>query len=59
MPSRTFGMALAALLALMFLAGCNNTLNPLCGSARRVPLIGSISPSTMSFAQCSRARCSS
>ena len=51
MPSRTFGMALAALLALMFLAGCNNTLNPLCGSARPAPLIGSISPSTMSFAE--------
>ena len=30
--------------------GCNNTLNPLCGSARPVPAIGSISPSTMSFA---------
>lgn len=32
------------------LLGCNNTLNPLCGSARPVPVIGSLSPSTMSFA---------
>jgi hypothetical protein len=50
-PSRTFGLSLAALLALMFLASCNNTLNPLCGSARPAPFIGSISPSTMSFAE--------
>jgi hypothetical protein len=32
------------------LSGCNNTLNPLCGSARPVPVIGSISPATISFA---------
>ena len=51
MPSRTCGQSLAALLAIFFLAGCNNTLNPLCGSARPAPLIGSLSPSTMSFAQ--------
>ena len=51
MPSRTIGLSLSALLAFMFLAGCNNTLNPLCGSARPAPLIGSISPSTMSFAE--------
>jgi IPT/TIG domain len=51
MPSRTCGRSLAALLALLFLAGCNNTLNPLCGSARPAPLIGSLSPRTMSFAQ--------
>lgn len=51
MPSRAFGLSLSALLALMFLAGCNNTLNPLCGSARPAPLIGSISPSTISFAE--------
>jgi IPT/TIG domain-containing protein len=51
MPSRSCGLSLAALLALFFLAGCNNTLNPLCGSSRPVPLIGSLSPSTMSFAQ--------
>ncbi len=37
-------------LGVSMLLGCNNTLNPLCGSARPVPVIGSISPSTMSFA---------
>jgi len=51
MPSRACGLSLAALLALLFLAGCNNTLNPLCGSSRPAPLIGSLSPQTMSFAQ--------
>ncbi len=51
MPSRTCGLSLTALLALLFLPGCNNTLSPLCGSARPAPLIGSLSPSTMSFAQ--------
>src|SRR5216684_2047665 len=51
MPSRTCGLSLAALLALLFLSGCNNALNPFCGSARPAPLIGSLSPSTMSFAQ--------
>jgi hypothetical protein len=44
-------LGLASLLAVMFLPGCNNTLNPFCGSARPVPLIGSLAPSTMSFAQ--------
>ena len=48
MPLR---LSVAALLAVLFLPGCNNTLNPFCGSARPVPLIGSLSPSTMSFAQ--------
>ena len=38
-------------LGLMLLAGCNNTLNPLCGSARPVPVIGSLSPSSVTFAQ--------
>jgi hypothetical protein len=51
MPSRTYGRSHAVLLAVLFLAGCNNTLNPLCGSARPAPLIGSLSPSTMSLAQ--------
>ena len=45
MPSRTFGLSLAALLA-MFLAGCNNILSSLCGSAQPALLIGSISPSS-------------
>ena len=51
MPSRTCGLSLGTLIALLFLAGCNNTLNPLCGSARPAPLIGSLSPSTVTFAQ--------
>ena len=47
MPSRLWFVALVVL----FLAGCNNTLNPFCGSARPAPLIGSLSPSTVSFSQ--------
>jgi hypothetical protein len=45
------GVLFACLLALAFsmLLGCSNTLNPLCGSARPAPVIGSLSPSTMSF----------
>lgn len=42
---------LVALVPLMFVAGCNNALNPFCGSARPAPLIGSISPSTVTFAE--------
>ena len=38
-------------LALLFLPGCNNTLNPFCGSARPAPLIGSLSPSAVTFSQ--------
>lgn len=41
---------LVALVPLALLAGCNNTLNPLCGSARPAPLIASLSPSTVTFA---------
>jgi len=46
------GLFLGCLLAgsLMLSVACNNTLNPLCGSARPAPLIQSLSPSTMSFA---------
>jgi hypothetical protein len=44
-------VSLAGLSALLFLSGCNNTLNPLCGSARPAPLIGSLSPSSLTFAQ--------
>jgi hypothetical protein len=47
MPSRLWLVALAVL----FLPGCSNTLNPFCGSARPVPLIGSLAPSTVSFSQ--------
>jgi trimeric autotransporter adhesin len=42
-------LSLAALLAVMFLPGCGNTLNPFCGSARPAPLIASLSPSTVAF----------
>jgi hypothetical protein len=51
MPSRTCALSLAALLALLFLPGCGNTLNPFCSSARPAPLIGSLSPNTMTFAE--------
>lgn len=51
MPSRKIGLSFACLLVLVVLSGCNNTLNPLCGSARPTPVIGSLSPSTVSFAQ--------
>jgi hypothetical protein len=52
MSSRTLVLSLACLLfALLLVPACNNSLNPFCGSARPVPVIGSLSPSTMSFAQ--------
>ena len=46
-----YGVLFAFLLVLgtFTLFGCNNTLNPLCGSARPVPVIGSIAPATISF----------
>jgi hypothetical protein len=42
---------IVALAPITLLAGCNNTLNPLCGSARPAPLIASLSPSTVTFAE--------
>ena len=47
MPSRL--LLVVGLLSVLLLAGCNNTLNPFCGSARPMPLIGSLSPSTIAF----------
>lgn len=46
-----YGVPFACLLVLgtFVLSSCNNTLNPLCGSARPVPVIGSLSPATMNF----------
>ncbi len=44
-------LKLVALAPLVVLAGCTNALNPFCGSARPAPLIGSLSPSTVTFAQ--------
>ena len=38
------------MLALLVLQGCN-ALNPLCGSARPAPTIGSLSASTITFAE--------
>ena len=40
----------AIVLALLLLPGCNS-LNPLCGSSRPAPVIGSLSASTITFAQ--------
>ena len=40
----------ALVLALLFLPGCN-ALNPLCGSARPAPIIGSLSATTITFAE--------
>jgi hypothetical protein len=40
----------ALLLALLFFPGCN-ALNPACGSARPAPIIGSLSPTTITFDQ--------
>jgi hypothetical protein len=51
MSSVIRGLTLIAVLSLSFLTGCNNTLNPLCGSARPVPVIGSITPTALTFAQ--------
>ncbi len=42
---------LLALAPLVVLAGCSNALNPFCGSARPAPLIGSLSPSTVTFTE--------
>jgi len=51
MRFRTYVLSCACLLALaVSILGCNNTLNPLCGSSRPAPLIGSLSPSTVTFA---------
>jgi len=45
-----YGVVVGCLLVLgtVLLSGCN-ALNPLCGSARPAPAIGSLSPSTMNF----------
>ena len=51
MHQRALGLCVASLLASLLLSGCNNTLNPLCASARPSPVIGSLSPSTISFSQ--------
>jgi len=46
------GVSFACLMVLsLSILGCNNAINPFCGSARPAPLIGSISPSTLTFSQ--------
>ena len=51
MPSfRRIVRRISWLVVLLLLPGCN-TLNPLCGSARPVPILNSISPKTMAFSQ--------
>ncbi len=47
----TSSLRLVALAPLVILAGCSNALNPFCGSSRPAPLIGSLSPSTVTFTQ--------
>ena len=44
-------LKLVALVPLVVLAGCSNALNPFCGSSRPAPLIGSISPSSITFSE--------
>ena len=53
MRFRASSLSLACLvvLTLVLLSGCNNTLNPLCGSARPVPQIGSITPSSVTYSE--------
>jgi len=51
MPSFSWNLRLGLLLVVpLFVTGCNS-LNPLCGSARPAPVLTSISPATMIFAQ--------
>ena len=53
MKLRRCGLAFVCVLwsGLAILAGCSNTLNPLCGSARPKPVIGSLSPTSIPFSQ--------
>jgi len=51
MPSRACALSIASLLAVFLFPGFNNTLNPLCGSARPAPVIGSLSPAEVTFAE--------
>src|ERR1700686_2452156 len=52
MRLRSCGVSFACLLALaVSVLCCNNALDPLCGSSRPAPLIGSLSPSTLTVTQ--------
>lgn len=48
--SYRIGRLSSLLVMLLLLSGCN-ALNPLCGSARPVPILNSISPTTIVFSQ--------
>jgi len=51
MRLRTSSLSFVGLSTLAFaIVGCNNTLNPLCSSARPVPVIQSLSRTSMTFA---------
>ena len=50
MLPRTSVLSLAVLFTMSVLLGCN-ALNPICGSSRPAPAIGSLSPSTLTFAE--------
>lgn len=47
---RVFLGVLSALLLALLLPACN-AVNPLCGSARPAPVIGTLSPTTVTFAE--------
>jgi hypothetical protein len=49
-PDRSTWALGGVLVALLLLLGCQ-ALNPLCGSSRPAPTIGSLSPTTVTFAQ--------
>lgn len=51
MHLRTSSLSFVGVFALaLAIVGCNNTLNPLCSSARPAPVIQSLSPTSMTFA---------
>ena len=50
-PIGAFLLPLSAVLLALFLFQACNALNPLCGSARPAPIIGSLSPSTVTLAE--------
>ena len=52
MRLRTSSLSLVGLSTLAFaIMGCNNTLNPFCGSARPAPLITSLLPTSVTMAE--------
>jgi hypothetical protein len=52
MRFRSCGLSFVCLMVLaLSVIGCNNALNPLCASARPAPLIASLQPSIVTFAE--------